>query len=102
MGESKTAKLQRLGVGLANVILAGGGALCLVTLSNFVYYYSWTGQRHFTSLAGIVADYFLPAIMAALLLGALKLHPSFKLNVALLLCSVIASLYVMEASLTLW
>ena len=49
---------------IANIVLSAGGILCLVVLSYFVYYYHWAGQRSFTSSAGALIYFVVPALLA--------------------------------------
>jgi hypothetical protein len=72
-------------IGAANVILAGEGFLCLIVLFYCIYYYNWTHARPFSGR--IILFYSLLVIMAGLLLGALRLRGSYKLNCVLLLIS---------------
>src|SRR5262249_7502578 len=87
---------------LANIILTAAGVVCLLVLSYFVYYYTWTGQRQFTSWAGVLLYYGSPALLAILLFASLRLSASHKINLSLFFCSAGISIYASEILLTLW
>jgi hypothetical protein len=80
--------------GVADVILAGEGLLCLIVLFYCIYYYSWTHARPFSS--PIVLFYGFLVIMAGLLFGALRFCSSYKLNCVLLLISIEVSIVAAE------
>jgi hypothetical protein len=86
---------------VANLVLAGGGVVSLLVSSYFVYHYSWTGERHFTSWIGMVLYYAVPVVVAGLLFCALRLRLSHKINLALALISVVTSLYAVETIVTI-
>jgi hypothetical protein len=86
----------------ANLLLAGAGALCIFVLVYFAYYYSWTGQRQFTSSAGVWFYYVLPAVSAMLLFISIRLRPSYKINIILSLISVAAAVFFLEIAVTIW
>ena len=89
-------------VRLADLILASGGAAFLLTLSYVLYYYAWTGERQFASSKGLLLYCVVPALIASALLWSLRWQASHKINLALCLVSVGASLYVSEAALNIW
>ena len=99
---SKLMKADDFLAKIANIILSAGGILCLVVLSYFVYYYHWTGQRSFTSSAGVLIYYVVPACLAGLLFASLRLSTSHRINVALCFCSLAFTIYAAEAMMTLW
>lgn len=99
---TKEEKLLAKGATLANIILTGAGVVCLLALSYFVYYYAWTGQRQFTSWAGVLLYYVSPALLAILLFASLRLSVSRKINLALFLCSAGAAIYAVETLLAVW
>ena len=80
----------------ANVILAGGGLFCLVVLLYVVYRYGLTGKGQFTSHVGPWVYYLIPAVSSVLLFGSLRLSPSIKINLALVLFSIAITLYSFE------
>src|SRR5262249_44628467 len=84
-----------------NVTLGGGGASCTLVLFYFVYHYNWIRDRVFTSPTGITLYEVFPAVLAALLLASLRLRPSHKIKLALLLFSTGVSIYIVELSLRL-
>jgi lysophospholipase L1-like esterase len=70
--------------------------LCIIVLLYYIYYYSWTHERYFSSPVGPVLYYVLPVTLASLLLASLRLRPPHKVNLALLLVSLCASIYAVE------
>ena len=80
----------------ANVILAGGGLFCLLALVYVVYRYGLTGKGEFASEVGPWVYYLIPAVSSVLLFGGLRLSPSIKVNLALVLSSTAISLYSFE------
>jgi hypothetical protein len=80
----------------ADWIIGGAIVLCITTLLYYVYYYSWTHQRYFTSPVGPVLYYILPTVLAGLLLVSWRLEPSSRINLSLLLVSIAVSIYVVE------
>lgn len=84
----------------ADYIIEGAIVLCITTLLFYLYYYSWTRERHFTSPLGPVLSYILPAALAGLLLASLRLEPSYRVNLALLLMSMGGLCYAVELVLT--
>src|SRR5712692_1034431 len=80
----------------ADWIIGGAIVLCITTLLYYVYYYSWTHQRYFTSPVGPVLYYILPAVLAGLLLVSLRLEPPSRINLSLLLVSIAVSIYAVE------
>jgi PAS domain S-box-containing protein len=99
---SKLMKADDFLAKIANIVLSAGGILCLVVLSYFVYYYHWAGQRSFTSPVGALVYYVVPACLAGLLFVSLRLRMSYRVNMALCLCSVAFTIYAAEAMTTLW
>ncbi len=92
-------ELIKKGARFANLIIGGALFCCVVTLLYFLYYYHWTHERYFTSLVGPVLSYILPATSATLLLVALRLRPSYRINLALLLLSLGVATYAVELGL---
>jgi hypothetical protein len=66
----------------------------------FFYHYSFTGERQFTAPIGMLSYYGVPATLATLLLGALRLERGYRINLAILLISLGVSLYAAELFLT--
>ena len=95
-------KLTTIIARLADVILVTGALVCLLALSYFLYFYSWTGSRQFTSPSGPYLYYGAPALAAILLFAALKLSRGQRINIALCLCSAGFSVYSVEFLTTLW
>jgi hypothetical protein len=83
----------------ANIVLAGGGVVCLLALLYFIYYYAWTGQRQFTSFAGMATYCGFPAILAIALFASLTLTRAYRITVAAVCLSIAVSAYGMELSL---
>jgi len=83
-------------IGVANVILAGGGLFCLLCLLYVVHRYGLTGQGQFVSDAGPLVYYLVPGVSSVLLFGSLLLSPSIKVGLALVLSSTAISLYSVE------
>jgi hypothetical protein len=87
---------------LANLVFVGTALVCLLVLSYFIYYYTWTGQRQFSSWKGVLLYYLLPALLAAASLGCLRLPAFYRINTALLLFSGGALLAFTETMLAVW
>jgi PAS domain S-box-containing protein len=81
---------------IANIILAGGGVFCFLVFAYFVYHYSWTGERYFTSSWGILVYYVLPVILAGFLFASIKLPAAQKIRVAFFLCAMSLPFYIIE------
>jgi hypothetical protein len=93
MTEDKyVAKAERV----ANRFLAGQAIFCIVVLLYCIYYYSWMGERYFSSTAGPILCYVLPVVLASLLIAALRFRTSHKVNLCLLLASMDVSIYAAE------
>ena len=87
---------------LADVILATSALVCVLALSYFLYFYSWTASRQFTGQSGPYLYYGAPALAAILLFAALQLRRRHRINIALCLCSAGFSIYGVEFLATLW
>jgi len=85
---------------VANIILGGTGVVCLLVLFYFLYHYSLTGKRQFTSSVGMIVYYIFPAFLAGLLLASLRLSPSHKMNLSLFVASSVVSIYALELLLS--
>ena len=86
---------------VASLVLAGAAFCCVVALLYTIYYYSWTHERSFTSPLGPWLFYVLPGTLAGLLLSALRLQPSSRIKLALLLVSTAVSVYALDTALIL-
>jgi hypothetical protein len=86
---------------IGNIVLIGGGAFCFLVFSYFFYHYNITGERQFSNPIGEVLYYYLPAALATLLFGALRLERSQRINVAILCGSLGVSIYAGELFLAL-
>lgn len=84
---------------LANLILAGGGAITVLIYFYFLYYYGLTGQRQFTSSMGALVYYVLPAGLSGLLFASLRMRPAFKMALAIVCLSLTVAVYLIELSL---
>src|SRR5215471_6881565 len=90
---TKQKQFIETGAILANAFLGGVGLALILTLFDVFYHYTWTGERQFGSSAAAWLYYGIPAVLAALLFGSLRFKPSWKINIAILSFSVVASLY---------
>ena len=81
---------------VANVILITGGVASVVVLLNVLYLYRLVAERHFTSAAGIVWYFALPAALAVTCFGALRLTPALRHWVSVLLLALAALVYASE------
>jgi PAS domain S-box-containing protein len=89
-------KAEELLINVANVIVLVGAFACLMIVAYLLYYYTLTGQRHFTSSAGMVLYYGLPAALGVLLFISLRLSPVLRSKLALVLVSTCIGLYGLE------
>jgi PAS domain S-box-containing protein len=96
---SKT-KAEDIFLKIANFVLFAGGVVCLLLLFYLIYHYSWIGDRYFASPVGTIVYYGIPGLLAAVLFTSLRLPPSFRRNLALVLLSTCLSLYAVELILT--
>jgi hypothetical protein len=80
----------------ANLVLAGGGILCLLVFVHFFYHYGWIGDRQFTSTIGPVVCYGLPTVGSVFFFSSLLLRPAARQNLALLLFSTALALFLAE------
>lgn len=80
----------------ANAILVGGGVLSLLCLSYVVHRNGWTGSISLNGQLPHLLKYLFPLIAAALLFGSLRLRPSARVGLAIVLCSTALSLYAIE------
>jgi hypothetical protein len=81
---------------LADIVLAGGGVVCLLAFFYFVYWYVWTHQREFTGAAGIIIGIVLPGVLASALFASLRFRPACKVTLAILCISSVVSVYSSE------
>jgi hypothetical protein len=89
-------KLYVLGTRVANIIVGGGGVVSLLVLFYLIHRYAWTGELRLSSGLGMILYYGLPGSLAALLFASLRLSPSFRMNLALVLLSTCISIYALE------
>ena len=101
MPTSKLLKADDLLPKIASIVLAGGAFLCIFVSFYVIYYYVWTGQRHFNTPLGMVLYLVLPAVLASLLFGFLRRNPEFKVNAAMVCVSLIVPVYGVELFLRL-
>ena len=81
---------------LADIVLVGGGVVCLVAFFYFVYWYVWTQERQFTSAAGIIINIVLPGVFASVLFASLRCRPAHRINLAIFSVSLLFSIYSLE------
>src|SRR5262249_19157875 len=86
----------------AQIVLAAASIVCISVLIYFLYYYAFTRQRQFSSWAGVLVYYVFPAVLAVLFLAALLARDHTKIRLALLVCSITASIYSLEIFLSMW
>jgi hypothetical protein len=99
---SKRAEFLATAAKLANIVIIGLGILGVFALGYFVYYYSWSGQRQFTSWKGVLFNYVAPGLLATFSFAALRLRATYRINLALGLLSVGAALVASETILDVW
>ena len=87
---------------VAHAILAGAGAACIFVFFYFFYYYGWTHQREFGSSMGILLYYVFPVILAIGFAASLRMRPSTKVSLALLLSTAGICAVLLEVLLTVW
>ena len=95
-GEEKNNQPPAKAVLFANATLGAGICVCLAAFFYSVYLYNVTDTRSFASFAGVLAYQILPGITALLLAAALRLPFVYRINLALLLCSIGMSVYAAE------
>ncbi|MGH8055786.1 MAG: hypothetical protein ACREOH_00915, partial [Candidatus Entotheonellia bacterium] len=96
MSEHVTEDTPEKSLPFANLLLSGGAAMCLIVWLYFIYYYSWTQQRYFTSQFGVILYYVCPLILFVLLVASLRLRRAYKNNIVLSIFSVVISIYAVE------
>ncbi len=84
---------------VANFVFVVGALVCISTLIHSLNHYLWIDEADFTSVLGPILYIALPALMAALLLGALRLRAPFRIKLALVVFSTGVSVCVTEAFL---
>jgi lysophospholipase L1-like esterase len=91
-------------VKLANIVLGGGGLAFTLILFYFLYFYysGGSGEGPFASPVGILLHYVCPLSLAGLCFASLRLQPFHRINVACLLFSAGASIYVLESVMSIW
>jgi PAS domain S-box-containing protein len=100
-GVEKDNRRQSTAVVFANLTLVAGICVCLAAFFYCGYFYIVAGTRHFTSFGGVFFYQILPAGAALLLLAAFRLPSGYRINLALVLCSIGFSLYGAELLLSL-
>ena len=85
----------------ASIVLAGGGALCILMLFYSIYHYGLMGRRSFTSPTGMVLYYGVPALLAGALFASLRLEAFKRTGLALLLLSIGLSIHAANLFLAL-
>lgn len=85
----------------ADTILAAGGIFCFLCLIYVVHRYGWMDSGRVDGDAAPLVYYLVPALAAVLLFGSLRLAPSIRTGVALVLFSTAVSLYSFELALEL-
>jgi hypothetical protein len=74
----------------ANIVLAGGGVVCLGALVYVFYHHGWNGERQFINPIGSLVYYGIPAVASGLCFASLRLLPALKVNLALVLFSAVS------------
>jgi hypothetical protein len=100
MASTKTRHFEK-SAKFANLVLAGGGVLCVLMLFYLIYYYGLTGRRSFTSQAGLVLYYGLPALLAGTMFASLRLETFKKISLSLFLLSIGLSIHAANIFLAL-
>jgi PAS domain S-box-containing protein len=95
---SKLTNVNDLLPKLANIILAGGGSLCILVL----FYSGWITDSRFDAPFGIVLHLVFPAVLAGLLFAFLRQSREFRVNAAIVCVSAAVSLYALELTLVLF
>lgn len=81
---------------LADIVLAGGGVVCLLAFFYFVYWYVWTHEREFTGAAGIIIGIVLPGVLASALFASLRFRAASRVTLAIFCISSLFSIYSLE------
>ena len=81
---------------LADIVLAGGGVVCLLAFFYFVYWYVWTHEREFTGAAGIIAGIVLPGVLASALFASLRFRAAYRVTLTIFCISSLFSIYRLE------
>jgi hypothetical protein len=85
----------------ANIVLVGGGVLCVLMSCYSVYHYGLTGRRSFINPAGMVLYCVMPAVLAVALFASLRLEALKRISLALLLLSIGLSIHAANLFLAL-
>ncbi|MGH8542704.1 MAG: hypothetical protein ACREX3_03470, partial [Gammaproteobacteria bacterium] len=56
--------------------------ICILAFCYFFYHYGWIRDRQFTSRAGVLVYYILPAVLAGQFFNALRFNPVYKVRLA--------------------
>jgi hypothetical protein len=86
---------------IANVVLTAGGIASTLLFGYFLYLYSWTAERQFSSWTGVLVYYVGPALLAGLLFASLRLKRDHKINLAVACMALVLSVYAGEVALYL-
>ncbi|MGE5219473.1 MAG: hypothetical protein ACM3SP_20940 [Chloroflexota bacterium] len=86
---------------IAAMVLGGGAIVCLLIFTYYLYHYAWTGERAFNSSISEVLYYGVPLVLAVFLFASLGFKASYKINLALLCVSLVASVFGLELCLDL-
>ncbi len=100
-GEEKSSEPPSKASLFANATLGGGICACLAAFLYCGYSYAIAGGKYLSSFAGVFFYQILPAGIALLLLAAFRLSPAYRINLALVLCSIGFSLYGAELLMSL-
>jgi len=78
----------------ANLVLVAGGVVAAFVLFYFIYYYSWSGGRQFTSLAGALFYNIVPAAgVSGFVFAFLVMQTAFKIRLAAFYLALVASMF---------
>lgn len=97
-----STKANRILTKIANIVLAGGALVCILTLFFFLYQYAWTEQRQFTTPMSGALYYVLPTALAGFLINSLRFKAASKVNIVLLCISLASTAYATELFLGLF
>jgi PAS domain S-box-containing protein len=98
---SQLMKAEDLPAKIANIVLAGGGALCLLVLFYLTYRYTLTDDKTVAGSIGALIYFGIPALFATILFASLRIAPSYKTRIAMVAFSIAATTYLMEGTMAL-
>lgn len=84
----------------ADIVLVGGGVVCLLAFFYSVYWYVWTHEREFTGPADIITKIVLPGVLASALFASRRLRLDYRVNLAIFCISSLFSIYITELLLS--